>query len=173
MNRQRFRLGEYYGQQPKYYHATFDHISHKINSQKKKIPVILLTDIFLVNDKGEKIRLAKKNDFKDKKGRHIIADHLWVKLTKEWLKLPCQLLKGDEVYFQAGITKYRISRQDVLNKRNKIWNDALKKNEQIYKRWSKYTDTHKRKNLQLSLEKMKDKQRENLINAQAKKINWN
>lgn len=71
---------------------------------------------------------------------------MWVKLTKEWFKLPCQLLKGDEVCFQASITKYRISRQDVLNKRNEIWNDALKKNELIYKRWSKYTDTHKRKN---------------------------
>lgn len=70
MARQRFRLKELFQKEPQYYHATFDHITHKINAQKKKIPVVLLTDVYLVNDLDKKIRLVNSNDFKDKKGRH-------------------------------------------------------------------------------------------------------
>lgn len=166
-NKQRFRLGDYYHKGANYYHATFDHLTHKVNAQGKKIPTILLTDVYLVDKDDKKIALRKSNDFIDKKGRHIVADHLWVKLTKPWFELPQELIKGDEIYFSAEIEQYRITRLDVIKKRDKIWNDAQKKSDQIYKSWSKYTDTHKRKNFQLSLEKMKQKQRKLL--EQAKK----
>lgn len=167
-SRQRFKLGELYHKGPHYYHATFDHITHKVNQQHKKIPVILLKDIYLVNENDKKIRLANKNDFKDKKGRHIIADHIWIKLTKPWLMLPKELIQGDEVIFQAEVEQYKIVRKDVNSKREQIYLDAKKKNDEIWKRWSKYTDTHKRKNFQLSLEKMKQKQRDNLAQAKRK-----
>lgn len=158
MARQRFRLKELFQKEPQYYHATFDHITHKINAQKKKIPVVLLTDVYLVNDLDKKIRLVNSNDFKDKKGRHIVADHLWVKLTKPWFSLPTQLVPGDEIFFQASVEQYRIVRSDLLKKRDDIWQQAVKERDQVYKRWAKYTETHKRKNFQLSLDKMKAKQ---------------
>lgn len=167
-SRQRFRLAEFYNSDPKYYHATFDHITHKINAQKKKIPVVLLKDIYLVDENDRKVKMAKANDFRDKKGRHIIADHLWVKMTKPWFNLPTELLCGDQIFFQAGVEKYHIFRDDLQEKRNKIYRDAKAKNEQIYKRWSRYTDTHKRKNFQLSLEKLQAKERKNMNEAKRK-----
>lgn len=159
-SKQRFRLAEYYQQGPKYYHATFDHLTHKINQQGKKIPTALLKDVYLVDKYDKKIALRKANDFIDKKGRHIIADHLWVKFTKPWFDLPTELVKGDEIYFAAEVEQYKINRLDVLHKRDQIWLNAEKRSKQIYQRWSKYTETHKRKNFQLSLTKMKQKQRE-------------
>lgn len=166
--KQRFRLAEMYDEGSRYYHATFDHITHKTNSQKKKLPVILLTDIYLVDENDRKIKMAKANDFRDKKGRHIIADHLWVKMTKPWFELPYELLSGDQLYFQANVEKYHIFRDDLQKKRDQIYRDAKAKNEQIYKRWSKYTETHKRKNFQLSLKKLQEKERKNIQEATKK-----
>ena len=157
-SKQRFRLGEYYGKPAMRYHATFNYIAHK-TSYGKKVPMILLTDLYLVDQNGKKIRLANSNDFIDKKGRHIVADHAWVKFTKPWYDLPCELIKGDEVEFDAKVEQYKIVRKSVLDQRDHIWNEAKKKADAIYKRWSKYTDTHRRKNFQLSLDKMKAKQK--------------
>lgn len=168
ITKQRFRLKEYQNLPPQYYHATFKYIAHKVNSNKGKIPMILLTDIYLVDKNDRKIRLAKQNDFIDRQGRHIIADHLWVKMTKPWFNLPYSLIYGDEVLFKASIEEYRINRDDLLIKRDKIWQQALKENDKIYQRWSKYTDTHRRKNFQLSLNKMKAKQAANLKQVQNK-----
>lgn len=167
MSKQRFRLGNYLGRGSRYYHATFDHITHKVNAQHQKMPTILLKDIFLVDKNDKKIALRKENDFIDDKGRHIVADHLWVKMTKPWFSLPQELVQGDEVFFKAEVTSYKISRDDVVSKREEAWQKAMQKNEQIYKRWAKYTETHQRKNFQASLEKMKQKQKANL--EQAKK----
>lgn len=167
MNRQRFRLADYYQKGSKHYHATFDRLTHKTNAQHKKIPVALLTDVYLVDENDKKVRLSNKKDFIDKKGRHILADHLWVKFTKPWFEIPTELIKGDEVFFSAEVEQYKINRQDVLKERDKIWDEAKKKSEQIYLRWSKYTDTHRRKNFELSLNKMKQKQRD--LMEQAKK----
>lgn len=157
-SKQRFRLGEYYGKPAMRYHATFNYIAHK-TSHGKKVPMVLLTDLYLVDQNGKKIRLANSNDFIDKKGRHIVADHAWVKLTKPWYDLPCELIKGDEVEFDAKVEQYKIVRKSVLDQRDQIWKEAKKKADTIYKRWSKYTDTHHRKNFQLSLDKMKAKQK--------------
>ena len=165
-DKQRFRLGDYLNQVPQYYHATFGYIAHKVNQQHKKIPLILLKDIYLVDENDKKIRLSKKADFKDNKGNHIVADHLWVKLTKPWFELPDELLYGDEVYFRASVETYNIVRKDVLDQRQAIWDKAKKKSDQIYKRWAKYTEDHYRKNFSLSLNKMKEKQKK--IMEQAK-----
>ena len=73
-----------------------------------------------------------------------------------------------KIIFQAIVTQYKIARTDVLNERDKIWQDANKENQKIYERWAKYTDTHKRKNFQLSLKKMKAKQQKNLDLAKKK-----
>lgn len=159
-SKQRFRLGELYQQGANYYHATFNRLTHKINAQRKKIPVVLLTDIYLVDQSDRKIRLANKNDFMDRKGRHIVADHLWVKMTKPWFELPTELIKGDEIYFSAEVAEYKINRPDILKKRDQVWNEAQKKSDQIFQRWSRYSDTHRRKNFQLSLDKMKQKQQD-------------
>lgn len=164
MSKQRFRLKELYQKGPNFYHATFDHITHKINQQHKKIPVILLRDLYLVDENDKKIALRKSNDFIDAKGRHIASDHVWIKLTKPWFDLG-ELIQGDEVFFSAEVDQYRINRDDVLNKREIIWQNAVRKNDQIYHRWQKYTDTHRRKNFQLSLNKMKQKQKNNLAKA--------
>lgn len=165
MSKQRFRLADYYQNGSNYYHATFEKLTHKTNAQHKKIPVALLTDVYLVDENDKKVRLSKKNDFVDRKGRHIIADHIWVKFTKPWFEVPNELIKGDEIFFSAEVEQYKINRPDVLKQRDRIWNDAKKKADQIYKRWSKYTDEHKRKNFQLSLEKMKQKQHDTLEQA--------
>lgn len=148
MAKQRFKLGKFYGKPPQQYRATFGYLTHKVNQQHKKIPVILLKNIYIID--------------KDKK--HLVADHMWVKLTKPWFKLG-ELLDGDCLIFKAKVEKYKISREDVLAKREAIWQEAVKTNNQIYQRWQKYTDTHHRKNFQLSLDKMKQKQKNNLIEA--------
>lgn len=170
-SRQRFRLGEKYGKGEFYYHATFDHITHKVNRQKKKIPVVLLKDIYFVNKDGKRVLLAKSNDFRDKNGRHIVAEHIWVKLTKPWFSLPCELVTGDEVTFSAEVEKYKINRDDIVKKREKIWQAAVKKNDEIHKRWVRYTNKHYRKNFELSLRNMKRKQRNNLKIARQKQEN--
>ena len=72
-------------------------------TQHKKIPVALLTDVYLVDENDKKVRLSKKNDFVDRKGRHIIADHIWVKFTKPWFEVPNELIKGDEIFFSAEV----------------------------------------------------------------------
>lgn len=100
--KQRFRLGELYQKGPNYYHAIFDHLTHKINSKGKKIPTILLKDIYLVDENDKKIPLRKNNDFIDAKGRHIVADHVWVKFTKPWFDLPFELLQGDENHLSGN-----------------------------------------------------------------------
>ena len=128
--------------------ATFGYLTHKINKQRKKIPVVLLKNIYIID--------------KDKK--YLVADHMWIKLTKPWFKLG-ELLDGDRITFKAKVEKYKISRDDVLIKRELIWQEAVETNNQIYQRWQKYTDTHHRKNFQLSLDKMKQKQKNNLIEA--------
>lgn len=148
MAKQRFKLGKFYDKQPQQYQAAFGYLTHKINQQHKKIPVILLKNIYVIN--------------KDKK--YLVADHMWVKLAKPWFKLG-ELLNGDCLIFKAKVEKYKISRDDVLAKREAIWQEAIKTNDQIYQRWQKYTDTHRRKNFQLSLDKMKQKQKNNLIKA--------
>lgn len=175
--RQRFRLAEYFGKSAQYYHATFDHITHKINRQSQKIPVILLTDVYLVDSQDKKIRLTNKDDFLDSKGRHIIADHLWVKLTKPWLELPQELLQGDEVYFRANVEQYNIVRTDTIAKRNQIWDAMVKKNKQIEQSWSYYTKHHYRKNFTQSLQKMRAKQKKNIdeakiLQAQVKLVDY-
>ena len=128
-DKQRFRLRDYLNQPPQYYHATFGYIAHKVNQQHKKIPLILLKDIYLVDENDKKIRLSKKADFKDHK------------------------------YFRASVETYNIVRKDVLDQRQAIWDKAKKKSDQIYKRWAKYTEDHYRKNFSLSLNKMKEKQK--------------
>lgn len=148
MAKQRFKLGKFYGKPSRQYRATFGYLTHKVNQQHKKIPVILLKNIYIID--------------KDKK--YLVADHMWVKLTKPWFKLG-ELLDGDRITFKAKVEKYKISRDDVLAKREAIWQEAVKTNNQIYQRWQKYTDTHHRKNFQLSLDKMKQKQKNNLIEA--------
>ncbi|MCT7696382.1 hypothetical protein [Lactobacillus crispatus] len=163
--RQRFRLAEYFGKPAQYYHATFDHITHKVNQQHKKIPVILLTDVYLVDCHDKKIRLANRDDFVDSNGRHIVADHLWVKLTKPWLELPQELLQGDEVYFQANVEQYHIVRADTINKRNQIWHAMLQKNKRIEQSWNYYTKHHYRRNFKQSLQKMRAKQQRNIDEA--------
>ena len=175
LRRSRFRLKQYQQEQdkePLYFHAVFNYITHK-DSHGRKTPVILLTDIYPVTKAGKKIRMADDSDFKDSKNRHIAADHCWVKLTKNWFNISyndlkhIELFKGDEIWFNARIEEYKITRKDTLAERNAIFKTAQKKCDQIYQRWQHYTDTHYRKNFQLSLNQMKKKQQKIMEQAKA------
>lgn len=159
LKQSRFRLGDYLDKPAQYYHATFGFVTHK----KSGRAVVLLRDLYFVDQAGRKIALRKSNDQIDKYGRHIVADHLWVNLTKPWLKLGLELLDGDEVMFKASVTPYKITRKDTLDKRNQIWNKALVKNELLYEHYRMLKI--KRKTPKQALEKMQAKQKANLAKA--------
>lgn len=50
-----------------------------------------------------------------------------MKFTKPWFEVPNELIKGDEIFFSAEVEQYKINRPDVLKQRDRIWNDAKKK----------------------------------------------
>lgn len=159
LRQSRFRLADYVNQPPQYYHATFGLITHK----KTGRAVILLKDLYFVDKDDRKIRLAKDNDQVDKKGRHIVADHVWINLTKPWLNLKTELLDGDEVMFKASVAPYKITRSDTVAQRQAIWQKAKVENELLWERYEK----HKRSRMlkKHEFDKLKQKQHANLMQA--------
>lgn len=158
----RFRLANLINQPPRYYHATFGFITHK----KSGRAVILLRDLYFVDQNGRKIAMRNGRDQVDKYGRHIIADHVWINLTKPWLNLKTELLDGDEVMFKANVTAYKITRGDLIKKRQDIFEDALKKNNEIENDWQIRKITHFIPNFDEAFTKMQAEQKSNLAKAE-------
>ena len=87
MANQRKRLGQFYGRKPLSYVATFDHISHKMNSQGGHAPVVLIKDIVLVDPFRRFIQPTSFHDFELCKQPYVVADHTWVNFTRQWFEL--------------------------------------------------------------------------------------
>ena len=136
LRQSRFRLGELDDNEYHYFHATFCLITHK----KTGRAVILLKDLYLVDKNGKKIVMRKKSDQVDKYGRHIIADHVWINLTRPWLETGDELFDGDEVMFKAKPTSYKIVRGDVLQEREAIYQKAIEKCNKLEDEWHKKTE---------------------------------
>lgn len=128
MQKQRARLADYYQKPARYYLATFNYITHKKSGRS----CILLTNLCFSDENGKKIPMRSKQDYIASNGRHYIADHVWVNLTLPWSKVPCELLYGDLVLFKARVEQYKITRQDVLQKRTQIYNDAKRRCDAIF-----------------------------------------
>lgn len=135
MSIQRVILADFYQQPPKYYHATFDHLSHTKAVYGKTIPVALLKNIYLVDSKDNRLANVREDTYIDQDGNPIIADHCWVQLNQAWFKLPRELLQGDEIYFKAEVEQYNITRDDLAKKRKLIWEKAKQLNDGIYSAW--------------------------------------
>lgn len=167
MNKQRARLAEYYGKPAQRYHATFGYITHKSTGRA----CILLKKIYFVDKNGKKIPM--RNDKQDVviSGKHYIADHVWINLTKPWLNTGIELLDGDEVEFDACVEQYKITRSDVLAKREAVYQDARKKCEQIYNNWLRKTKKSHIDNFALKLDRMRERQSRIMQEAKEKQAN--
>lgn len=171
MANQRKRLGQFYGRKPLSYVATFDHISHKMNSQGGQAPVVLIKDIVLVDPFRRFIQPTGFHDFELCKQPYVVADHTWVNFTKQWFTLEQEALPGDRVYFTAQVERYPINRDDVLKQRDKIWNNAKEANDQLYQQWRSRSKANPGINFSVSYKDMKAEQQENLDNAREEQRN--
>lgn len=160
MNRQRFRLANEYKQPARYYHATFWRISFSKTGQ----PLILLRNLYFVDKRDHKIPMRSKNDFVDKQGRHLVADHVWIKLTKPWLKIGAELMPGDEVFFKARVVPYKITRSDTLDKRTEIYNEACHKCQELTREWKIQTALYYVDNFDKKLAKFRKRRQKILDN---------
>lgn len=132
---QRSILKDYYGDPPMYFHATFDHIAHKKTKSGEKLPVTLLLDLYLVDSDDNRIEIKRDSPFKDENGNSLLADHVWVDFLYPWFKLPHELFYGDEIKFKAEVEEYPIARQNLLEERNKIWEQIKIQNDEIHANW--------------------------------------
>lgn len=130
MSKQRTRLAKYLGKKQAY-RATFNEIRHNEQNQ----PEVLLTDIYPVYADGKKIPLRSHDSLTDKHGQQIASDHLWTELNSAFLAVPFELLHGDQIQFTAIVTSYNIVRQDVLEKRNKLWEKGIAAKQNVYKHY--------------------------------------
>lgn len=130
MSNQRIFLGDYFLQSPLYYHAVFDHISHH-----KRIPTVLLKDLYIVDEKDHPVALRRKDLLHDKHHHTLVADHVWIDLDDNWFKLPNEVLYGDEVTFKATVEQYPITRDNVIRQRNEIWENVKIENNNLKQIW--------------------------------------
>lgn len=171
MANQRVRLKQFYGRQPLSYVAVFDHISHKTDAKGRQVPTVLIKNIILVDPFGRLLAPTGFHDFEVVKKPYIVADHTWVNFTKQWFKLPMELVPGDRVYFNARIERYPINRADVTDQRQEIWDNALAENEALYKQWHAKAKNNPGINFDVSYQKMKEQKQFNLDEARQKQKN--
>lgn len=136
MSNQRLRLAKYINKRQNY-RAVFNEIRH----DKQNKPEVLLTDVYPVYKNGKKVPLRSKPELKDQNGLQIAADHVWVKLNCIFLRLPTELLYGDQIQFSAVVKTYPIVRQNVVQKRQKLWQNGLHKADEVYQKYSEYKNT--------------------------------
>lgn len=132
MSKQRTRLAKYLGKRQAY-RATFNEIRHDEQNQ----PEVLLTDVYPVYADGKKVPLRSRDSLTNKLGQQIACDHLWTALNSAFLAVPFELLNGDQIQFSAVVTSYNIVRQDVIDKRNKLWQKGLAAKNKIYENYQK------------------------------------
>lgn len=130
MSKQRLRLAKYLNKKQTY-RATFGEICH----DKKNKPHVVLLDIYPVYKNGHKVPLRSKDALTNKHGQQIAADHLWTSLTKSFLDTPFELLYGDQIQFTATVKTYKITRDNVLDDRDKIWQNCMENNEKLYQQY--------------------------------------
>lgn len=137
MANQRKQLGENLGE-TKRYHATFGGITHK--GLKHNKPVLLLQDVYEVDEFGHKKRI-RRSDSVVSNNKKVLTDHSWIELTKRIFKaLDSELFLGDEIEFNAQVSTYNIVRDDVLDERNELFKQALKKNDELFIKWKSDMD---------------------------------
>lgn len=119
----------------------------------------MLTDVYFVDQFDKKIAMRLKNDQRDKRGRHIIADHIWINLTKPWLETGTELLYGDEVFFKADVKPYKRVRKDTLAIREQIYQKAKADCERIYDKFSFDLEDGYDYDFQKHLKQVKEKQK--------------
>lgn len=142
MSEQRLRLAKYLNQK-QCYRATFGEIRHDDHNQ----PQVLLKDIYPVYPNGHKIPLRSNSSLTNKHGQQIAATHLWTSLDKSFLQVPFELLNGDQIQFEATVITYNIVRDNVIKKRNQIWENGKKAKDQVYKDYCAHvTNLHKAAN---------------------------
>lgn len=131
---QRARLAPYLNVRQRF-HATFDHVTHRIGSHKQQQAVILLRDIYPVNQDGRKIRLVGDDHVVESHGKRVAADHAWVELYVSFLKLGTELLNNDEIEFSAVVKPYDIVRDDVAQSRRDILKVAQDDSQAVFEAW--------------------------------------
>jgi hypothetical protein len=128
MSNQRLFLKDYYLQPDQHYSAIFNHIS-----THKGIPAALLTNLTLTDQNGNVIRINRYD--LNTRSKDEISDHVWIDLNSNWFKLKTELFYGDQIEFDAHIEKYPIARDDVLKKRNEIWENTVLENNNLKQMW--------------------------------------
>ena len=71
-------LKDFYGQPAQFYHATFDHLTHHKDARGRRVPTVLLKNIYSVDSNDSRIFNSRQDTYKDSKGNSIIADHCWM-----------------------------------------------------------------------------------------------
>ncbi|WP_099974021.1 hypothetical protein [Lactobacillus terrae] len=107
----------------------FNKLTHKHNKNTGNTsPVILLTDIHILND-----------DFSN---RDLVANHVWINVTKGMFQyIDKELFNGDLIVFSAKVSTYNIVRDDVLQKRDNLYQEMKQKNDIAFKQYrEKYLD---------------------------------
>ena len=130
---QRTRLAKYLNQKQRF-RATFSEIRH----DKENKPEILLLDLYPIYQDGRKIPLRSKPIIVNSRGEQIASDHVWTGLTASFLKMPKEVLYGDVIDFTACVTAYAINRDDVLQKRDLMWQEGKKASEEIFNEYRNY-----------------------------------
>lgn len=153
MAKQRKRLKKNIGVK-KYYHATFNKITHKkvrqANGKQVSRPVVLLTDVYEIHKDGRKVRLGTSKIDISSKGKQVATDHAWIDLRVALLRTTPyadgdgfnELLYGDEIEFSATVKEYPIVRDDVISDRNKLWDEAKAKSDKLFNDWSSKMDKY-------------------------------
>lgn len=136
MSNQRIRLAKYLNKR-QLYHATFSEIRHDNNNQ----PQVLLINIYPIYKNGHKIPLRSKDNLVDNQGHQIAATHVWTELTDSFLKVPYELLYGDQITFSAVVSTYNIVRDDIIIKRKQLWQNGLADKEKVYQDYRKQIDS--------------------------------
>lgn len=134
MANQRIRLAKYVGKTQRY-RATFGEIRHDKNNHAE----ILLLDVYPVTSSGKKVPLRDKYKITGKGGKQVAADHVWVKLTQSFLKVPREVLRGDTIEFNAIAEPYKIKRDNVIKQRDKLWESGKRAADEVYQEYSNKT----------------------------------
>ena len=165
-------LKDFYGQPAQFYHATFDHLTHHKDARGRSVPTVLLKNIYSVDSNDSRIFNSRQDTYKDSNGNSIIADHCWMDIDESWFKLPKELFKGDEIFFKAEVEQYNISRDDLVEKRNQIWQTTQQLNDSVFSAWKSSKNNYHGAQYRSALSQMKAhiKQNNHIAHLQQERI---
>lgn len=123
-----------------------------------------MKNIYPIYKSGKKVPIRK---YGIRIGNNIVAsDHVWTDLNREFLKVNTELKNGDIIDFDAVVSAYPIVRDDVQDKRNKIFNEMLTENDELYKEYI----TERNKLFKLTQEKAQQIYHNSLLHLDEKKL---